>query len=57
MLVGMAILSETCLVTCFNPLPTNDAHMCHGLSISHKNLYGGFNSLGPIVDISVMVTP
>ncbi len=27
-----------------NPLPTNDAHMCHGLSITHKNLYGGFNT-------------
>ncbi len=26
------------------PLPTNDAHMRHGLSISHKNLYGGFNT-------------
>ncbi len=23
-----------------NPLPTNDAHMRHSLSISHKNLYG-----------------
>ncbi len=27
-----------------NPLPTNDAHIRHGLSISHKNLYGGFNT-------------
>ncbi len=27
-----------------NPFPTNDAHMCHGLSIRHKNLYGGFNT-------------
>ncbi len=22
-----------------NPFPTNDAHMRHGLSISHKNIY------------------
>ncbi len=27
-----------------NPLPTYDAHMRHGISISHKNLYGGFNT-------------
>ncbi len=32
------------LVSDINPLPTNDAHMRHGLSISHKNLYGGFNT-------------
>ncbi len=28
----------------FNPLPTNDAHMHHGISVSHKNLCGGFNT-------------
>ncbi len=27
-----------------NHLPTNDAHMRHGTSISSKNLYGEFNT-------------
>ncbi len=31
-------------VLSFNPLPTNDAHMRRGISISHKHLYGGFNT-------------
>ncbi len=30
--------------TGFNPLSTNDAHMRHGLSTNHKDLYGGFNT-------------
>ncbi len=35
-----------------NPLPTNDAHMCHGISISHKNLYGDL-ILGAILQYMV----
>ncbi len=33
----------------FNPLPSNDAHMRHGISISHKNLYGEFKTVHAIL--------
>ncbi len=35
---------EVAIGPALNPLPINDAHMRHGLSISHKNLYRGFNT-------------
>ncbi len=33
-----------CQLVAINPLPTNDTHMRHSISISHKHLYGGFNT-------------
>ncbi len=32
------------MVCFFNPLPTNDAAMHHGLPIKQQELYGGFNT-------------